>query len=229
VPSTENPAGRILMTGYDRFWGNTSCHVYSSVDGGGSWAVIASVPAAFECSVASLGEHHVYLNARHMRAPPTSTLTTTTSTKGQAPIITPVPRVQATSVNDGFNFSRDYGLGWLWDPDDQGVLGATVSTNGGEKLFFAVAAGPATNPLSQESEENSGRNNLVLHRSTTAGRVWDSVTVHEGVAGYVDAVDLGNNLIGLYFETELTGDLDCTGACALVFLTVNSTALFPQL
>ena len=52
--------------------------------------------------------------------------------------ITPVPRVQATSDHDGFNFSRDFGLGWLWDPDDQGVLGATVATDGGATLFFAV-------------------------------------------------------------------------------------------
>lgn len=68
----------------------------------------------------------------------------------------------------------------------------------------------------------------MLHRSTTAGRFWDSVTVHEGVAGYVDIVALSNSSMGLFFETEMSGDLGCTGACALVFLTVNATALFPQ-
>lgn len=221
VPSAFNRRGRLLMTGYDRFFrggGNTSCHVYTSDDGGLTWNLTASIPRAFECQVSSMGGHDVYLNARHMRDP-----------SAKAAPATPVPRLQASSHHDGANFTLNASMGWLYDPDQNGVYGSTVAMSGGSQLFFVIAAGPATSPLQPMSETNSGRNNLVLHRSVNGGRTWDARVIAGGVAGYNDMVQLSNDTLGIMWETEAEGDTTCSGACALVFLEVNVSALFPVL
>jgi hypothetical protein len=100
-----------------------------------------------------------------------------------------------------------------------------VVSSGGS-LYFAVAGGPAPQPLQHMSENNSGRRNLMLHRLANASggdSVWESMQLSRGFAGYVDLMPLSTEpgIIGVMYETELAGDTSCKGACALVFARVN--------
>ena len=206
--------GRILMTTYS----SCCCHVLTSTDGV-AWEIASTVPQAFECSLAWLGSHNVYLNARHGK---------------QNHIVanaSRVTRVGARSTHDGFDFIRNASLSTTFDPDSGGVRGDTTSIatiEGSRMLLFAIAAGPIPYPASYKDVKGShGRQNLALHQSTDGGVSWTFQLLRSGYAGYVSLAPLplrenrsehSLGELGVLVEVGATG---CEGACALAFISAN--------
>jgi hypothetical protein len=200
--------GRILMTAYS----SCCCFVLTSTDGT-TWELASTIEQAFECSVAWLGKHNVYLNARHSKAVkiPASA--------------TRIKRVTATSENDGFHFVRNETLSTTFDPDSGGVRGDTLSivNNSSRTLLFAIAEGPLPYPPTfRDVRAPRGRQNLALHRSLDTGVQWSSQLLRPGYAGYVSLAHLpgpaDRPTIGVLVEV---GSKGCEGACALAFLSVT--------
>lgn len=112
-----------------------------------------------------------------------------------------------------------------------GLTAEEQSSDGGSdvELYFAIASGPALHPTQPASEQNSARRNLVVHRLASDGQTWEARLVHAGYAGYVDMVVMPHSadLLGIFWETADNNDPNCTGTCALAFMVVNTTALFP--
>eukprot|EP00039_Didymoeca_costata_P002593 m.61335 g.61335 ORF g.61335 m.61335 type:complete len:393 (-) comp11400_c0_seq1:29-1207(-) len=214
VPSSYNPAGRIIMTAYDHLR-EPSCWIYTSDDNGTTWQIASQLQPGFECQAASVGGHSVYLNARH-RAMHTPNRT-----------IAPVRRVEAFSLHDGFEMnSTNTSLASTFDPDDEGVFGSTVSLtskSGNPILFFAIAKGPPPFPNKPLSQINNGRQNLVLHYSTNGGSTWTPLNTWSGYAGYVTLTPIPETgHLGILYEVTLSG---CQAACGMKYILVNISSL----